>query len=65
MKKVFKWMGVLLGGLIGLILAAVFVLSSSANARLNKAYAIQPAAVVISTDNASIEEGKPLATKTK
>jgi hypothetical protein len=54
MKKALKWIGILLGGLVGLIILAVVILSSSADARLNKAYAIQPAAVVISMDNASI-----------
>ena len=61
MKKALKWIGILLGGLVGLITLAVVILSNSADARLKKEYAIQPAAVVIPTDNASVDEGKRLA----
>lgn len=60
MKKTLKWIGILLGGLIVLVLLAVFGLSLSANARLNKTYAINPETVTIPTDAASIEEGKRL-----
>ncbi len=58
MKKIFKWIGIVLGSLVGLalILAAVFYLMG--NARLNKVYDFPPSNIVLPTDAASIEYGK-------
>jgi len=61
MKKVLKWIGVVLGGLIGVIILAVLGLSLRANARLNKTYQIQPEFVTIPTDGDAIAEGERLA----
>ncbi|MGD8406128.1 MAG: c-type cytochrome [Anaerolineales bacterium] len=61
MKKVLKWIGVVLGGLIGVIIFAVLGLSLRANARLNKTYQIQPETVTIPADLESIAEGERLA----
>jgi mono/diheme cytochrome c family protein len=61
MKKVFKWIGIVLGGLIGVIILAVLGLSFRANARLNKTYQIQPETVSIPADSYAIAEGERLA----
>jgi mono/diheme cytochrome c family protein len=61
MKKVLKWAGLLVLGLLVLALAAAFYLSSSFAGRLNQVYDVQPAAVFVSSDSASIARGKHLA----
>jgi len=58
MKKIFKWIGIVLGSLIGLLLVAGVVLYSIGNARLNKTYDFQPSNITLPTDAASIEYGK-------
>ncbi|MBM3179250.1 MAG: cytochrome c [Chloroflexi bacterium] len=58
MKKIFKWIGVVLGGLIGLIVLLAIGLYFVGNARMNKTYNIQPEAVTIPTDEGSIERGQ-------
>lgn len=58
MKKVFKWIGIVLGALIGFVLVVGVVLYSMGNARLNKTYDFPPSDIVIPTDSASIEFGK-------
>ena len=58
MKKVFKWIGIVLGSLVGLILVAVGTLYFMGNARLNKVYDFPPSNIVLPTDEASIEYGR-------
>jgi mono/diheme cytochrome c family protein len=58
MRKVLKWIGIVLGSLIGLILVAGIVLYFIGNARLNKTYELPPDHVVVPTDAASIEYGE-------
>lgn len=58
MKKVLKWIGIVLGSLIGLLLLAAVILFFMGNARLNKTYDIPPSNLVLPTDAASIEYGK-------
>ncbi len=58
MKKVFKWIGIMLGSLIGLLLVAALGLFMMGNARLNKTYDFPPSNITIPTDEASIEFGK-------
>jgi hypothetical protein len=41
MKKVLKWIGIVLGSLLGLLLVALVVLYFSGSARLNRNYNIQ------------------------
>ncbi len=62
MKKVFKWMGIVVGGLIGLIALVVIVLYFVGNARMSRAYDVQPEVVTIPTDAGAIEEGRRWAT---
>jgi mono/diheme cytochrome c family protein len=58
MKTVFKWLGIVLGSLIGLVLVAGGVLYFIGNGRLNKAYDIPPSNITVPTDTTSIEFGK-------
>ena len=58
MKKVFKWIGIVLGSLIGLALVAVVTMVIMGNARLNKKYDFPPSNLTIPTDAESIEIGK-------
>ncbi len=58
MKKVFKWIGLVLGSLIGLILVIGVVLFVIGNSRLNKTYDFPPSNLTIPTDAASIEYGR-------
>ena len=58
MKKIFKWIGIVLGSLIGLVLIAGVAFFSIGNARLNKTYDFPPSNITIPADEASIEFGK-------
>lgn len=60
MKKILKWLGIGVSGLLVLLLLLVFGLSWRANVRLNKTYNIMPEALTIPTDPAAIKEGKRL-----
>lgn len=61
MRKLLKWIGIVLGGLVGLILLAGIVLYFIGDSRLNKTYDFPPSNIVIPTDAASIEYGKQRA----
>lgn len=58
MRKIFKWIGIVLGTLIGLVLLAGVALFLMGNARLNKVYSFEPTNLTLPTDAASIEYGK-------
>jgi mono/diheme cytochrome c family protein len=58
MKKVFKWIGIVLGSLVGLILVAGLTLFLIGNSRLNKVYTFEATDLVLPTDEASLEYGK-------
>lgn len=58
MKKVFKWIGIVLGSLVGLVLVAGAALYFMGNARLHKTYDFPPSDIVIPTDEASIAYGQ-------
>jgi mono/diheme cytochrome c family protein len=58
MKRVLKWIGIILGSLIGLILVVGVTLFFIGNARLNKTYDIPPSNLTLPTDAASLEFGK-------
>jgi mono/diheme cytochrome c family protein len=58
MKEIFKWIGIVLGSLIGLFLVAGVVLYFIGEARLNKTYNVPPSNLTLPTDAASIEFGK-------
>ena len=58
MKKVFKWIGIVLGSLVGLVLVAGAALYFIGNARLNKTYDFPSSNITLPTDAASLEFGK-------
>jgi len=58
MKPVIKWVGILLGGIIGLVLAAGLVLYSLGQKRLSRVYEVTPLSVLIPDDETSLREGK-------
>ena len=61
MRSVFKWIGILIGGVAGLIvvvLAAVYFVTES---RLNKTYEVPAEAIPVSSDPATITRGLYLA----
>jgi mono/diheme cytochrome c family protein len=57
-KKFFKWIGIVLGSLVGLVFIASIVLFLIGNARLNKTYDFPPSNIAVPTDEASIEFGR-------
>lgn len=61
MKKVLKWIGLVLGVLLGFVLLATLSLYIKTRAQFNKIYDIQVEAITIPTDETSIERGKHLA----
>jgi mono/diheme cytochrome c family protein len=61
-KKVLKWIGIVLGGLLGLLALAAVVLYLLGTAKLNKTYDVPVEAVTIPTDAQAVERGKHLAT---
>ena len=58
MKKVLKWIGIVLGSLIGLILVLAAVFYFIGESRLNKKYEVPPSNITIPTDAARVEFGK-------
>jgi len=61
MKKILKWIGIVLGGLVGLLVLAAVALYASGSTRLNKTHDIQVQAIAIPSDEASIVRGQHLA----
>lgn len=58
LAKILKWIGIVLGGLIGLAAVIILTLFIMGNARLHKRYTVEPETVVIPTDAAAIQEGQ-------
>src|SRR3972149_6907241 len=61
MKKILKWMGIVLGLLVGLVVLAVVAVYAITQAPLNKTYSIQVEPISISTDAVTIERGQHVA----
>jgi len=58
MKKFFKWLGIVLGVLIGLLVIVLAVNFFKGNAMLSQTYSIAPENITIPTDAASLARGK-------
>lgn len=58
MQKFFKWFGIVLGSLLGLIVLALVGLSLSGGARLNRTYDVQVENITIPTDAESVAAGE-------
>jgi len=61
MKKVVKWIGIVLGGLFVVVVIAAIGLSVAGNARLNKTVDIQAESLQIPTETAALDRGEHLA----
>jgi mono/diheme cytochrome c family protein len=61
-KKVLKWIGIVLGGLVGLLVLAAVVLYLLGTAKLNKKYEIPAEAITVPADEQAIQHGEHLAT---
>ena len=61
-KKWLKWIGIILGGLVGLLVLAAVVIFVLGTNKLNKQYQISPEAVAVPSDAAAIQRGEHLAT---
>ena len=58
MKKFFKWFGIVLGSLLGLIVLVFLGLAFKGNSMLNKIYDVQVETIPIPTDEAAIARGE-------
>jgi len=58
MRKFLKWLGIGLGVVVGIVLLAGLILYFVGGAQLNKTRQVQPAAIVIPDDEASLARGK-------
>jgi len=58
MKNVLKWIGIVLGTLIGIVLIVGVTMFALGNARMNKTYDFPPSNIELPTDQASLEFGK-------
>lgn len=61
MKRVLKWLGYIVGGLIVVLLLAVGTIYAVTSSRMSKSYSTNVPALAIPTDSASIARGKHLA----
>ena len=58
MRKVLKWIGIVLGVLVGLVVTAALVLYFIGGSNLNKTRQVQPPAVTIPSDEQAIARGQ-------
>jgi len=61
MKKVLKWIAIVLGVFLVLVIIGASAAYLSARSRINRVYEIQPESVNIPTDSEAIEHGKQMA----
>ena len=61
MSKVLRWIGIVLGSLVALVVVAALVLNIVATRRLNRSYPIEAEAISIPNDDASLARGNYLA----
>ncbi len=60
MKRIFKWIGIVLGALVLLVVAALLIIYFIAGQRLNQTYVFTTPALPISTDEVTLTRGKHL-----
>jgi mono/diheme cytochrome c family protein len=60
MRKVLKWVGIVIGVLVGGVIAAAVVLYFMGGARLNQTRQVQPLALAIHNDEAALARGEHL-----
>jgi len=57
MRKALKWIGIVVGGIVGLLIVTLIAMFAIGTSRLNKTYDVQPAAVVIPDDDDAVAQG--------
>ncbi len=62
MKKVLKWVGIVLAVLIGLVIIAAITVIVASSSRINATYDIQVESIEIPTDEEAIAQGEHIAT---
>ncbi|MEZ4675585.1 MAG: cytochrome c [Caldilineaceae bacterium] len=60
MKRLLKWLGIVLGSLLGLIIVVVLGIYLIAGQRLNRTYTVNTPAIEIPTDEAALARGEHL-----
>lgn len=60
MRRILKWISIVLAGLVGLILVAAMVMVVVGSARMNRTYNVNVSAVVIPDDEAALARGEHL-----
>lgn len=60
MKKVLKWIGIVLGGLLGFLVVAAAVSYALGSSRLNKTHDVQVENIAIPTDEEAVTRGRHL-----
>ena len=60
MKKIFKWIGIVLGSLVGLVLVLGFIYYLNGNSQLNKIYNFPTNNIAVPTDAISMARGRHL-----
>jgi mono/diheme cytochrome c family protein len=59
--KVLRWIGIGVGGLVGVVVLVALGVYAYGGWRLNRSFSVEPASVVIPTDLAAVERGRYLA----
>ena len=62
MRKILKWIGIVLGGLVGLFVVAFVVLYLIGSTKVNQKYEIPVETIAIPSDPAAAQRGEHLAT---
>ena len=62
MRRLLKWLGVVVAVLVGLVAVAVLFVAIASERRIDKTYDIAVAPLILPTDAASLAEGQRLAT---
>ncbi len=60
MKRLLKWLGYIVGGIVAIILICVGVVYAVTSARMSKTYPTQAETITVPTDPAAIERGRHL-----
>jgi mono/diheme cytochrome c family protein len=61
MRRVFKWTGIVVGSLVGLVLLGLAVVYGVSERRLRRTYSVEPPAVAIRSDAQTVARGRHIA----
>lgn len=62
MRRILKWMGILLGALVSLVVIALLILSAIGRSTFNQTYEVDVPSLKIPTDEATVARGEHLVT---